>query len=167
MSASAATSTKAKACDLFTAAQVKALAEGTLSKLPAATTVGITFCQWSAPGSLQTTISNMPANEWLKQFPELMNELDKDGTLAKFPETKQKMNEALAKIRARQALPPGEACRVFADVLQLRGYPAGQQQAVFIYPNSTNPQGLTGQSCLDSTFIAVSLFAPGGPARNG
>lgn len=147
------------ACELLPDARIESLAGEALGEGAETEVAGVLpVCQWGDLTSLGVQAGRVAASEWAKSLPTVVAQLAASGILD--GEGVERLERASALVESGSTIPADEACHLFSDLAEIGGNGKDATRALAIVPSRTDPQAISGQSCVDGTYATVLLARP-------
>ena len=116
-------------------------------------------CAYGRPDATGLQVSQVPASEWARALPGLVDGLSDSGALGD-PGLRRQLEEGARLIERGSTMPPEQACALFSDMLELRSGVAGLDRDIAYLPDREDPQAVTAQACIDGTFTSLVVGGP-------
>ncbi|HET9420188.1 MAG TPA: hypothetical protein VFO49_03555 [Nocardioides sp.] len=122
---------------------------------------GLPACQAQVDGSNagvdQIQVIQVPAEEWARTLPDLIDELLESDVIDD-PAQRRKLEQGREMITSDDQLTPDSACELFTTlVVSLQGLEKGARSIVNVLPDPQSPLAANGQACSDGSYTSVQV----------
>ncbi|WP_436037305.1 hypothetical protein [Microbacterium sp. LjRoot45] len=118
-------------------------------------------CQYAATDGGGVQVAQMPAAEWARALPALVESILALPEGAVPDSLRSQIEDAVNAVESGSTIEPEAACGYFSQLLEAAGQGAGLVSSIAYLPDRESAVAVSGQQCIDGTYTSLLVYRDG------